>query len=245
MSPVLTVMTYNVHSCIGTDGKVSAVRIAHVIAGRKADIIGLQELDSGLERSGLLDQAKIIAGHLNMHYHFHPSIRVEEGHFGNAILSRFPMRTIKAAELPTLPGRRNIERRGAIWSEISVEDTKVQLISTHLGLNRQERLAQAETLCSSEWLQHNLCRPPVIICGDLNTISLSRVYRWLTRTMKDSRGEKFRMRGSTYPGRLPLLRLDYILVSPDIRVKESVVCRDKLAKEASDHLPLMATLELM
>ena len=245
MPTILTVMTYNVHSCIGTDGKVSPVRIAHVIASQKADIVALQELDSGLIRTGLSDQAKLIADHLNMHYHFHPSMRIEKGHYGNAILSRFPMRTVRASELPTIPGRRTIERRGALWAEVSIGDLTVQVITTHFGLNRQERLAQAETLLSSEWLQHRLCLPPLVLCGDFNTVSFSRVYSWLTRALNDTReNSKFRMAHSTYPSRFPFLRLDYIFVSPDVVVKECTVCIDPLTRVASDHLPLTATLEL-
>jgi endonuclease/exonuclease/phosphatase family metal-dependent hydrolase len=46
----------------------------------------------------------------------------------------------KAAELPTLFDRTDIERRGALWVEMSIEGRKVQVINTHLGLNRQERI---------------------------------------------------------------------------------------------------------
>lgn len=177
MPTPLTVMTYNVHSCIGTDGKVDPIRTAQVIAANRADIVALQELDMGLVRTGLSDQAREIAGHLTMHYHFHPSFGIEKGHYGNAVLSRFPMRIKKAAELPTFPSRRTVERRGALWVEISIEGKKLQMVNTHLGLNRHERLAQAETLLSAEWLNNPACHPPVILCGDLNIISLSKIYR--------------------------------------------------------------------
>lgn len=39
----------------------------------------------GLFRSGLMDQAAVIAEQLKMNYHFHPSIKVEQGEYGNAI----------------------------------------------------------------------------------------------------------------------------------------------------------------
>src|SRR5690606_32470965 len=39
----LTVMTYNVHRCIGVDGKLSPERIARVIARHSPDIVVLQE----------------------------------------------------------------------------------------------------------------------------------------------------------------------------------------------------------
>jgi len=48
MSETFSVMTYNVHSCIGMDGKISPLRIAEVIDRYHPDVIALQELDAGL-----------------------------------------------------------------------------------------------------------------------------------------------------------------------------------------------------
>lgn len=118
MSKTFSVMTYNVHSCVGRDGKTSPLRIAEVIAQHGSDIVALQELDVGLVRSQQADQAQMIAQQLNMHYHFHPSLQMEKGQYGNAILSRYPMRLQKAAGLPTFPSRTPLERRGALWVEI-------------------------------------------------------------------------------------------------------------------------------
>lgn len=49
---------------------------------------------------------------------------------------------------------------------------------------------------------------------------------------------------STYPARIPLLRLDYIFSSPDIKVKEARVAKDRLSHSASDHLPVVVKIEL-
>ncbi|MFW6303017.1 MAG: alkaline phosphatase family protein, partial [Candidatus Sumerlaeota bacterium] len=68
----IRVMTYNVHSCIGMDGKISTRRIARVIAQSGADIIALQELDCHRFRTAGEDQALKIARYLNMEHHFHP-----------------------------------------------------------------------------------------------------------------------------------------------------------------------------
>ena len=87
-----TLMTYNVHSCVGKNGKASPSLIAEVIAHYNPDVAALQELDIGLIRSGRIDQAQIIAKDLKMDFHFHPSLSIEKGHYGNAILSRHPMR---------------------------------------------------------------------------------------------------------------------------------------------------------
>jgi endonuclease/exonuclease/phosphatase family metal-dependent hydrolase len=243
MSRLFTVMTYNVHSCVGADRRSDPVRIAHVIAGHQADIVALQELDMGLERTGLSDQAREIAEHLSMHYHFHPSLSVEKGHYGNAVLSRLPLKLVRTAELPTHPYRADMERRGVLWVEISFGGAKVQVINTHLGLNHQERLAQAETLLSAEFLNNPDCRPPVVLCGDLNSLPVSRVRRWLTGRLNDA-GEKTENRRATYPARFPLLRLDYIFGSHDLKIRKAAVSRDSLARVASDHLPFIALLEL-
>ncbi len=72
-------MTYNVHSCTGRDGRVDPVRIARVIEQQDADIISLQELDSGLVRTGHVDQARLLADMLEMNHFFHPSIHIEAG----------------------------------------------------------------------------------------------------------------------------------------------------------------------
>ena len=68
----LRVMTYNVHSCIGMDGRLSTSRIARIIAQCRPDVVALQELDVGRGRTGGIDQAHAIAQELEMEFHFFP-----------------------------------------------------------------------------------------------------------------------------------------------------------------------------
>lgn len=240
-----SVMTYNVHSCIGMDGKVSPLRIAEVIAHYDPDIVALQELDAGLTRSDLVDQAHLIAKSLEMSYHFHSSIQVEEGEYGNAILSRFPIHLVKGGALPTHPVNKNLERRGAVWAEVELKGIRVQVVATHLGLNRRERMCQANALTGPDWLGHPDCRPPVILCGDFNALPGSFVYRHFMRSLNDAhrKGRGRRLKG-TWPVRLPLMRIDYLFVTPDITVRRISAHRTPLTMAASDHLPLVAALEL-
>ncbi|HSG05092.1 MAG TPA: endonuclease/exonuclease/phosphatase family protein, partial [Nitrospiria bacterium] len=93
----IRIMTYNVHSCIGMDRRVAPDRIARVIAEFDPDVVALQELDVGRHRTQKTDQAHILAEQLQMAHHFHPAIHVEEEKYGDAVLSRLPMRLIKAA----------------------------------------------------------------------------------------------------------------------------------------------------
>lgn len=246
MSRTFSVMTYNVHSSTGMDGKISPQRIAEVIDQCNPDIVALQELDSGLVRTEMTDQAHLIALTLNMTYHFHSSIQLEEGEYGNAVLSRFPIHLIKAGAVPIEPYNECCERRGAIWTEIEVHGRKLQLIATHFGLNRNERLAQTEAIIGPEWLGHSYCRNPVILCGDFNALPASPVYRRITGYLNDAQGSfKARRPSGTWPVRFPILRIDHLFFSPDIKVHNVIVPKNSLTRIASDHLPLVVTLEFL
>jgi endonuclease/exonuclease/phosphatase family metal-dependent hydrolase len=111
-------MSYNVHRCIGCDGVLSPHRIAEVIAHYQPDVVGLQELDVGHARTGHADQPEILARELEMHYDFFPAVEAANERYGDAILSRWPLRTIRAASLPTLSNRPRLERRGALWAAV-------------------------------------------------------------------------------------------------------------------------------
>ena len=95
----LRIMTYNVHRCVGADGRADPRRIAEVIAACQPDMVALQELDVGRLRTGGIDQAHAIAHLLGMSFHFHPALQVEEELYGDAILSALPMRLVKAGPL--------------------------------------------------------------------------------------------------------------------------------------------------
>ncbi|MEJ2695075.1 MAG: endonuclease/exonuclease/phosphatase family protein [Candidatus Sulfobium sp.] len=237
-------MTYNVHSCRGRDGRYSPRRIAEVIASHGPDIVALQELDVRLLRTGLVDQAEKIAGHLSMQFHFHPSFEIEEGLYGNAILSRYPMRLVKAGELP-MPDRRGIEKRGAMWVDIDVEERRVRVFNTHLGLYRKERLVQADALLGPGWLTNRLDNSSVIFCGDLNAVPLSPVYRRFSRHLRDvQRASGRKCPRKTYPSNFPVVRIDYVFVTPDVLVRGIEVPRTRQARAASDHLPLVAEVSI-
>lgn len=241
----LRVMTYNVHSCRGMDGKLSPQRIARVIAQSAPDVVALQELDVGRVRSGSVDQAHLIAQHLEMDFHFHPALHVEGERYGDAILTHLPMRVIKAAALPRPAGAEHLEPRGALWVAVDVDGRSVNILNTHLGLRPRERRLQVEALLSEEWLGHPDCRAPVILCGDFNALPGSRVIRALRARLQDTQNAvDHRAPRSTWFGRYPTLRIDYIFADPETRVLAVDVPATRRCRVASDHLPLLADLLL-
>ena len=238
----LRVMTYNVHSCVGMDGRLSPERIARVIAQHEPDVVALQELDVGRARTGGVDQAHLIARYLEMEFHFHPALRVAEEQYGNAILTRLPMRPVRAERLP---GASRLEPRGAQWVAIETGCGEVQLINTHLGLWPGERRAQAGALLGADWLAHPDCRAPVILLGDFNALPQSPVCRMLRTRLHDVQIE---LRGhrpkKTLFGRYPSARIDHIFVDRGVAIDAVDVPESVLARTASDHLPLAVDLRL-
>ncbi|CZT33151.1 endonuclease/exonuclease/phosphatase family protein [Rhizobium sp. 9140] len=243
---VLSILTYNVHSCIGTDRRMDPERVAEVIAAASPDVIALQELDVGRARTGGIDQAARIANLLKMTSHFHPALHVREEQYGDAILTALPSRLIKAGPIPSVG-----ETRGALWVEVMVDGRPVQIFNTHFGLRRGERRQQAETLLGDGWIGNDACRDqPIILTGDFNAIPSSVAYGLLKRRLppvsvgiSPGRAAGTRM-APTFPSRFPLLRLDHIFVSEGIEtITAGPVCTP-LSRIASDHLPLHAALRI-
>jgi endonuclease/exonuclease/phosphatase family metal-dependent hydrolase len=225
------------------DGRRSETRIAEVIAAADVDVIGLQELDANRPRSGGVDQARVIATELGWHWIFHPALRRADELYGNAILSRNPLRLRQAKELPSVTTPLCPETRGAIWAEIETPGGAVQLINTHLGLGRRERWMQCQLLAGPEWIGRVSADGPVILMGDLNSLPRSQAFRLLAQQLRAVRSALTPARRlPTFPTRYPLLALDHIFVNDRLWVNSVSVFQSDIARGASDHFPLVAEL---
>jgi endonuclease/exonuclease/phosphatase family metal-dependent hydrolase len=235
----LRILTYNVHSCRGRGGRADPLRIADVIASAEPDVIALQELDVGRMRTGGVDQAHTIAEHVRVQAHFHPALHVDEEKYGDAILTALPSRVIKADQLPSLG-----EPRGAIWVEVLLGNIRLQMVNTHFGLRRRERMIQAETLSGNDWLGSPACtKHPAVLAGDFNAVPRSRAYEILAKGL--SRQVLTLPARATFPARFPILRLDHVFANNRARIIRYEVIDTPLARSASDHLPLLAIVECL
>lgn len=238
-------MTYNVHGCSGMDGRVSPRRVARVIRSQWPDIVALQEVDLGRRRSRTEDQARIIAHELDLHLVFCPAITRGEEHYGHALLSRWPIELVKRARLPHDPRSWWPEPRAAIWARVFVEGRVINVVTTHLGLGVRERLMQMHALFSPEWLGGIPAGEPVLLCGDFNAIPGSRPYRYALERMRDVQMlPPHRRPRPTFSSTQPLVRLDHIFLSPHFDLIGADVVRNELTRVASDHLPLLADLQV-
>jgi len=241
------ILTYNVHRCVGTDRRLDVARIAEVIARQEPDIVALQELDVGRQRTFHVDQAHEIAQRLEMAVHFHPAMKVEEELYGEAILTCYPERLVQAAPLPSHERMGHLlEPRGALWVSVDIDGKTVQIINTHLGLIPREQQAQANALAGASWIGHPLCLAPAILLGDFNAPPNTQVYRTLSACMQDARQltKGPRRPSSTFPSALPVLRIDHVFVTPGIEILRVEAPFDTLTRVASDHLPLVVDFEV-
>jgi endonuclease/exonuclease/phosphatase family metal-dependent hydrolase len=233
-------MTYNVHGCRGMDGRYSTQRIARVIANARPDVVCLQELDQVRTRSGGVDQVHEIAAQLETEYQFHSVVEIDDGRFGNAVLSHYPLSVIRTGALPRLRSV-NLVERGVLWVEVDVDGLRLQVLNTHLSILRVERHLQIEGLVS-DWLRDERVRAPLVLAGDLNASMGSRSVRRLEDVLHNVT-ERSAPASSTWSSRFPMRRIDHVLTDANSRVLRVDVPRSRLSRVASDHLPLVVDLE--
>jgi endonuclease/exonuclease/phosphatase family metal-dependent hydrolase len=230
----LRLTTYNVHGCVGLDGRLRPERVLEVILQLNPEIVALQELDG-------LECVDYFAKHLGMQLFFvaaRPRHR-GEGSYGNAILTRLPAMLVRAASLPRL--HESSEARAAQWVRIATEFGTVDVLNTHLGLLRDESTLQAETLLGPDWLSAPELGPYVVLCGDFNARPGSPAYRRLCTRLLDAQLRAPRQL-ATFPAIFPLLRIDHVLTCKALSVSRVEVPSNTNARLASDHRPLTVDL---
>lgn len=228
----LVVATYNVHQCVGVDRRRDPGRIAGVIHELRADIVGLQEVDSRSNGTHESAQMDYLAKATGLEPLSGPTIRRPDGDYGNVLLTRWPILASEKVDL-SLRGR---EPRGAIDALISFRDVPVRVVVTHLGLAGWERRRQirrlAEQLCEKDGRL-------LVFLGDINEwLPVSRGLRRLGRCLGKSPAVK------SYPSWFPFMALDRIWVRPGRAMKAVGTHTTSLSRAASDHLPVWARVEI-
>ena len=227
----LTAATWNIHGAIGTDGRYAPMRIVAVLEEIGADVVALQEVASEQEHADFLAVIERATG-----YHVVAGLlRQRRGSdFGNAVLSRYPVTSVERLDLAV----DGYEPRGAL--DVCVDARLVsplRVLATHLGLRPGERREQVRRL-----LAHVECESPhpTLLMGDLNEWYLwGRPLRWLHSHFNERPSAP-----RTFPARRPLFALDRIWVSPAGSLRGLACHATPRARAASDHLPLVATIDV-
>lgn len=231
----INAMTYNIRHGVGTDLKLDLDRIAKVLQQHNPDIVALQEVDLRASRSNSTNQAADLAKQLDMHPAFAQFMPFQGGHYGIAILSRFPITRVQSIPLPV-----GNEPRAALAVDTRLPNNQiVTVIAVHFDWVNDDtyRYAQAKTL--AEWIdqQHN----PIVLMGDLNDTPGSRTLKLFTeRAIEANKPNDNRF---TFSSTDPKSEIDFIFCIPPQRwtPSEAQVIHEPLA---SDHRPVTATLQL-
>jgi len=241
----LRVMTYNVHHCQGMDMRLDLPRVSRIIRRFAPDIVALQEVDVDVERSRRTHQPQDIAEMLGYHHEFLPVRPQGGGKYGIALLSREQLKVCRAANFDQGTEDAKREIRGGLWVQVEVEGQKINIFNTHWGLNPGERVRQANQLLNSHWLQQVDEDEPVVILGDFNALPETEAYQVMSRKLRDAQLElPHHAPLPTLPSLKPVARIDHIWISPHWKVRAIARPTDRQTRLASDHLPLIADLEL-
>jgi endonuclease/exonuclease/phosphatase family metal-dependent hydrolase len=233
----IRVMTYNIHVGIGMDKKLDLQRIAGVINQERPDLVGLQEVDRGVQRTQRIDEIAELAKLTRLDYAFAFNLAYQGGQYGVAILSRFP---IRATEHLLYKNLREAERRGFIRAEVKIDGRVVHFVTTHLDYQHDDgRLFEAQQMLAGL----SKVNGPLIVVGDFNDLPTGQTYQLMRDSFADAwidgRGTG---EGLSYPADKPAKRIDFIFTrSIDrIRTKRAWIVQTP----ASDHIPVVAELEI-
>lgn len=236
--------TYNIHRCIGADGRYSPGRIAVVLEEIDADLIGLQEVDSRLAAAGARDQLAYIAQRLGFNVAAGLNIVCQRGHYGNALLSRWPILGSRLIDLSAA----GCEPRGGIDAEVAcpgaANGEAMRVIVTHFGLRAWERRRQMASLLrhigdGADDGDRVGGRRPLLLMGDFNEwVRSGPVSRSLRGAL--SCGSHV----ASFPARWPLLPLDRICARSLGLAHGPAPHASPTARVASDHLPVKAVFML-
>jgi endonuclease/exonuclease/phosphatase family metal-dependent hydrolase len=239
MTQSVRIATYNIHKCIGRDGKYDPGRTTEVLASLSADIICLQEVDDGAKRSNrerLVDQ---LGDRLQLpHRAFAVNVSLRSGGgYGNAILSRWPIVDSENIDVTTPMKKRRSLLRAAVHTPHQLNGSHLHVFCAHLGLAQYERKLQLSTIVKHPSIAHLSSEAAVVMAGDFNDVWGNLVKRLAPHGFRGMESSP-----STFPAGLPMRALDRVFVRGAAHIVGVERGDCELAKIASDHRPLVVTV---
>ena len=239
----IRVLCYNIHYGQGTDGKYDIERLAKVIKQARPDLVALQEVDVGVQRSQRIHEARRLAELTGMAVRFGPTQHYQGGLYGNAVLTRFEILDVLIQPLPyTQSGpQKTTYPRGAIVVTVRTDGGQpLRFISTHFQHNvASDRVAEAKAI--NQHFANAKHSMPTILAGDMNATPdaepITILQKEWTVVIEDPPTP-------SAPATAPKSRIDYVFFRPDnqFRLISTEVIDEPVA---SDHLPVFAELKIL
>jgi endonuclease/exonuclease/phosphatase family metal-dependent hydrolase len=227
----ISVATYNVHRWTGMNGRSrpDPARAGFVISELDADLIALQEVLRPLRGEDPLER---LADALGLHVTFATTRAHKRGVIGNAILSRWPIAGVSMLDLSFS----RLEKRAAVAVQLRDTDGELDVVATHLALADRTRHRQVQSLLEHPRLQET----PTILLGDMNAWRKCKATRALDEELKSHHNAEW---PASFPAASPVLALDRIYAN-GVRIVGLEAHGSRAARRASDHLPVIARVEL-
>jgi endonuclease/exonuclease/phosphatase family metal-dependent hydrolase len=228
----LRLATWNVHSCVGRDGRHDPARTSAVLVELAADVVALQEFrypaDIALET-----RTPVVLTELESYQSaLGPTWKRAAHSFGNVLLTRHPIRALRRLDL----SHRRHEPRGALLATLDIDGLPLHVLATHLGLRLGERRVQVQRILQTI---DELGSDFLVILGDFNDWLPGRsLVHVLDRRLGRAPSPR------SFPVGFPLLALDRIWVHPAGALRGLAPHATPASRVASDHLPIVAEVEL-
>lgn len=234
-------MTWNIHKGVGgLDRRYALDRTIAVLRYYDADILLLQEVASDMPSLGSDDQVQRLTDAMQMHPAFYPEHQFRRGGYGNLILSRWPV--YETTHLDLTIGLR--KKRGLVQAHVrarwSGHQRSLVVHNLHLGLAGSERDKQLRMFMESEPFRGVHKETPLLVGGDLNDLWGSLGPKHLLPAGLVRAGPL----GNTFPSAYPMRPLDGLFYRGNLTIRDYGIGRSRLARAASDHLPLYADFDM-
>jgi endonuclease/exonuclease/phosphatase family metal-dependent hydrolase len=236
----MRLLTYNIHKGIGGRDRLYRLgRVIETIEQENPDLICLQEVDRNVARSKFDDQPRLLASHFNAAAHlFQQNVHVRDGGYGNLLLSRWPLAGHHQISLRL----HNRKPRGAQLAEVHSPEGPLLVVNWHLGLAERERHWQVHHLLGHHlFLASN--QLPALIVGDYNdwrnTLAAGPFAQHGFAPIATP-PSRFR----SFPAYLAIGSLDKAFSRGRVSIRQARIVRSTLARQASDHLPLVIDFHL-
>ncbi|MFN8282501.1 MAG: endonuclease/exonuclease/phosphatase family protein [Chitinophagales bacterium] len=252
-----------------SENKNSKEKIFQTIKEKNADVISFQEFYNDTSKSfNTIKQLQNIG--YKYYYFTRELVLRNTDEWGIALFSKKPILdsgTIMKQTFTTGYGKKPFK---GIYCDIKFDDTVIRFVNVHLqsiyfGTEDYETIEQfKETQDLDERGAKNIFvklrkaferrarqavelkaflnkqTKPIILCGDFNDLPNSYVANHISKNMKDAFLEAGFGIGHTYNGKIPCLRIDYILTTPLFNIQKFEVVDNTI----SDHFPVYSEISL-
>ncbi len=236
----MRIMTFNIqHALDYKKGIINTDLFVNAIKNRNIDFCGLNEVRGKGPIEGYTDQTNAIGDGLGYYRYFGEAIKVHgTSPYGNAVVSRFPFKSVETIMIPDPENQNELDRDGdpvhyetrcIIKAIIENESKTICFLVTHFGLAESERINAVETLCNII----DKTEIPVILMGDFNTEPDERILTPLFNRLKCVDTRK-----PTFPSYDPEIKIDYIFY-------KGLKCINSETVEEiyADHFPVVAEFD--